>query len=357
MKIIHCADMHLDSAMEAYLDTEQASQRRRELLLSFGRLVDFAVEQDVKVILISGDLFDREPVLSSTVRYILGMIDNNPQIEFFYLHGNHDPSAFCDEKLPQNLHMFTNRWQTYYIDNVAVSGIEQATASADALYGNIPDVKNDKVTFHIAMLHGQLADTSGEWLLHRSQLKHKNIDYIALGHLHSYSKEKLDESTTACYCGCPVGRGFDECGEKGFIVLDTDDIYSGVSFYPLARRRFWEIKINITDLSSATEIENAIIEALREPSSDDFVRVELFGRYGEDCRKPIKLWQMRFADEFAYFEIRDNSKLELNPAQYITDASIKGEFVRLVSGADIPERERERILMLGISALDGELVD
>ena len=35
MKIIHCADLHLDSKMESNLDREAASMRRDELLDTF----------------------------------------------------------------------------------------------------------------------------------------------------------------------------------------------------------------------------------------------------------------------------------------------------------------------------------
>ena len=35
MKILHCADIHLDSAMTANLDKDKARERRSELLASF----------------------------------------------------------------------------------------------------------------------------------------------------------------------------------------------------------------------------------------------------------------------------------------------------------------------------------
>ena len=56
MKIIHCADLHLDSKMESNLDREAAGMRRDELLDTFERMVAYAAEQDVRVILIAGDL-------------------------------------------------------------------------------------------------------------------------------------------------------------------------------------------------------------------------------------------------------------------------------------------------------------
>ena len=62
MKIIHCADLHLDSKMESNLDREAAGMRRDELLDTFERMVAYAAEQNVRVILIAGDLFDKPNV-------------------------------------------------------------------------------------------------------------------------------------------------------------------------------------------------------------------------------------------------------------------------------------------------------
>ena len=39
MKIIHCADVHLDSRMLRHLSKEQAKERRNEILNTFGQMV------------------------------------------------------------------------------------------------------------------------------------------------------------------------------------------------------------------------------------------------------------------------------------------------------------------------------
>ena len=49
MKIIHCADLHLDSKMESNLDREAASMRRDELLDTFERMVTYAAENSTWV--------------------------------------------------------------------------------------------------------------------------------------------------------------------------------------------------------------------------------------------------------------------------------------------------------------------
>lgn len=43
-KIIHCADLHLDSPMETHMTEEQASTRNTEIIHSFLRLTEYAAK-------------------------------------------------------------------------------------------------------------------------------------------------------------------------------------------------------------------------------------------------------------------------------------------------------------------------
>lgn len=60
MKLIHCADLHLDSSMTTHLTKEKAKERKAELLASFNRMMEYADRENVSAVLIAGDLFDRK---------------------------------------------------------------------------------------------------------------------------------------------------------------------------------------------------------------------------------------------------------------------------------------------------------
>ena len=62
MKIIHCADIHLDSKMSANLTKEKARERKTELLTTFQNMVAYGAEQGVAAIIIAGDLFDTKRI-------------------------------------------------------------------------------------------------------------------------------------------------------------------------------------------------------------------------------------------------------------------------------------------------------
>ena len=60
MKIIHCADLHLDSKMTSNLSKEQAKERKMEILRTYSRMIEYAKNNDVKAIIIAGDYLTRE---------------------------------------------------------------------------------------------------------------------------------------------------------------------------------------------------------------------------------------------------------------------------------------------------------
>jgi DNA repair exonuclease SbcCD nuclease subunit len=226
MKLIHCADLHLDAKMSANLDKDSAKIRRGEILHTFERMVIYAAENMVETILIAGDMFDTKNISATTRNTVLHMITSHPQIHFYYLKGNHDNDNFLSglEEVPANLKMFGAEWTTYEEANgrVTISGLELSADNVGASYVSlVPDARK----FNIVMLHGQEADSESKdkaEIIPIKAFRNKGIDYMALGHIHAYKKEVLDARGIYCYPGCLEGRGFDECGEHGFVVLDID---------------------------------------------------------------------------------------------------------------------------------------
>ena len=188
MQIIHTADLHLDSRLETNLDPVKAKERKRELLLSFDNLINYAKNNNVEAILISGDLFDRPKISAKTREYILGIIEEAPMIQFLLIYGNHDFNMFQEHPmgLPSNLHIFKDKWETISFKNVDITGISGENISP-ALYDNLCLNRSKK---NIVMLHGDITNLNSIPL---SMLKERNIDYLALGHLHKYQKGKLDD--------------------------------------------------------------------------------------------------------------------------------------------------------------------
>ena len=58
------------------------------------------------------------------------------------------------------------------------------------------------------VLHGELRDKSAQGgVIGLTEAANKNIDYMALGHYHTYSEAQIDKRGVAVYSGTPEGRG------------------------------------------------------------------------------------------------------------------------------------------------------
>lgn len=353
MKILHCADIHLDSPMETHMTREQAATRNTEILKSFQRMTEYAAREKIKLVLIAGDFFDGERVTRRTVDGILDAVTSTPQIDYLYVSGNHDnwTNAFIDHEVPVNFKCFADKWDTFSYADVSVSSIEMTKANAETLYDQLPKQNNN---INIVMLHGQTSTVSGVDNVNLTLLKNKNIQYLALGHIHKYSWGQLDSDGIYCYPGCLEGRGFDECGKKGFVVLDTDARKIEPDFIPFSSRELHNIEIDITGCLNNTEIYNAMKKETRNIPKDDMVEFILTGTQDISTDISIK-YLYRLADsDFFFVKIKDNTKVAIDPKEYENDISLKGEFIRLVMASDLSEERKIQIIRTGIEALIGE---
>ena len=353
MKILHCADLHMDSPMETHMTREQAAKRNAEILMSFQRMTEYAENENVRVVLIAGDLFDGERVTRRTVEGVLDAVRRTPQIDYLYVSGNHDDqtNAFVDQEIPENFKRFTDKWNTIKYRDVAVSGIEITKNNASTLYEQLPAQKS---RVNIVMLHGQISSACEVDQVNLNLLKGKNINYLALGHIHTYSCEQLDCDGIYCYPGCLEGRGFDECGEKGFVVLDTDGRKIMPSFIPFSSRILHRVTVDITGAATNSAVHQAMKRASQNIDKKDMVEFILTGAADPSARIAKKYLYNLMEDDFFFVKIKDETKLILDPKDYENDISLKGEFIRLVMASDAGEADKIKIIRTGLEALAGE---
>lgn len=353
MKIIHCADLHIDSKMETNLTADKAKIRKTELLLTFENLVDFAKNNDVDVIIIAGDMFDSARVSSKSRDRIFNTINSHKNIDFIYLSGNHDEENIISQAQKiDNLKVFTNDWSTFNYGDIEISGVK---LNSNATTYDL--LQLDKEKFNIVVLHGQitkynLKDNSEK--IHLSKLKNKNIDYLALGHIHSFEIDKLDSRGVYCYSGCMEGRGFDECGEKGFVLLEIEDKKLNYQFIPFAKRTFIEFEVDISGKDDWFDIERDILDKLSVIENKNILKVILKGKYKLSLNKQIEHLESKLNDIYFFAKIKDNSTLEIDIKDFQKDLSLKGEFIREVLNSDLTDSEKEGIILTGLKALEGE---
>lgn len=360
MKIIHCADLHLDSKMSTNLTKEQAKERRTEILRTFSKMVEYAAEHEVKAIIIAGDLFDTRTISATARNLVRDSILQNPDIDFFYLKGNHDIDSFLSklDEIPANLRLFDEEWKTYSYGKVTITGIELCSENQPTLYNSLV-LEHDK--YNIVTLHGQLSDYRNSEQVDNislNDLRNKNIDYLALGHVHEFNQGTLGARGIYCYSGCLEGRGFDECGEKGFVLIDVDEntLDYKCKFISIASRELYTIDVDVTGAMTTQEAAARIEEALEENpvSARSLVKFVLCGQVDVESEINTDILQSMFSEYFYFEKVYNHTRIFVDYSDYEKDASLKGEFIRMVLKSELSEEQKSEVIRCGIQALSGE---
>lgn len=338
MKIIHCADIHLDSALSTHLTAHEAELRRNEILISFLDMISYAARSGVRAVIVAGDLFDTPAVTLKTQDALLNGIAQNPGIDFLVLSGNHDAGAL-PERLASypNLKLFPADGSSYRYGNVVITGLPDP-AVLDRLSFQPQDI--NLVVMHTALQDG-------------ARFGGKNIDYLALGHFHRHQTGRIDSRGIYCYSGCLEPRGFDECFETGFMLLSTKSREVKAEFVPFGRRRAWCRTIDIEGCSHTPAVCEAIAGELLRIPDKDLVKVELTGRLPAGKKPDLNYIRQYFQERYFAFCVEDRTQLLLAWEAHADALSLKGAFIRTVlASKETPERQRD-ILQCGLEALEG----
>ena len=403
VKLIHTADLHLDSAFCSRFTKEEAENRRQKQLMAWKELLSFAVEKKVQGILIAGDLFDSPVVSHGTMDFFLSTIAEHPEISFFYLRGNHDTENTFryQENLPKNLFLFSEKGKKYRLNDrlllagveygtkdisfgenegatqgagqAAEQGVEQETVhGAEALSKNETEseeeskfLKLKEEDCNILLLHGALYQGTpkgdslqGEEGIFLKNLEKLPLSYIALGHIHKGGEGKLNNGALWAYPGCLQGRGFDEEGERGFLYLKVEEEKKEIhkKFIPVKQGEFRILEIELLEdegtLAGLKKIEEGMEKA--GISKEDSLRIILKGKKGLEQERNLRYLQLQLQDSVFFLEIQDESELSWNREEAMKEKSLKGEFLRVLAAADnLSKEEQEEIIALGMGLLQG----
>ncbi|HCF53736.1 MAG TPA: DNA repair exonuclease, partial [Bacillus sp. (in: Bacteria)] len=228
VKFIHAADLHLDSpfkGMEMNVGQSVWERMKQSTFESFERIVDKAIQERVDFVLLAGDLYDAETRSLRAQVFVREQMKRLSQydIPVFIIHGNHDHlgGSWAAIEFSENVHVFTEPYveeKSFYKNGELLASIYGFSYLQQAVTDNMTAqyTKMSDAPFHIGMLHGSVegdAEHNRYAPFQIRELKEKQFDYWALGHIHK--REILSEEPYIIYPGNIQGRHRKETGEKG----------------------------------------------------------------------------------------------------------------------------------------------
>lgn len=312
MKILHFADLHL--GVESYGHTDPAtglSSRLIDFLSAFDRVVDYALENKVDLVLFCGDTYKtREPGQTQQREFAKRLSRLSAGgIPVFLLIGNHDlPNAvgratateIFDTLAVKNVYV-SNRPDVYQIPTASgvvqvvslpwprrsalLSKEEAKNLNFDQIKDRLQQALTTAIEVNAAKLDPALPAilAAHAWVtgarvgsekimtigqeptLLLSNVAKPAFDYVALGHIHRH--QVLSENPPVVYAGSLESLDFnDEDDEKGFYLVDiesnreTGQRKVTFDFHPIAGRRFVTVSVNIEaeDLDPTATVLKAI---------------------------------------------------------------------------------------------------
>jgi len=229
IRILHTSDIHIGRSFGA---SEKSEDYQGLIWKALDGMVAIAMERDAQLFLIAGDTLDSTPmgqaVLSRLAKALAPL--NARGIEVVMIPGTHDPlKPGCDYKSQ----VFSEQlgWVKLLTWQKPIIIFDDIATSVEAWFGD-PEQK-DKVVkpesarsaaakFKIGMAHGSLRTLpwieDKDLLIREELIEQSGLDYLALGHWHSYQDFKFGK-TIAAYPGVAepslpefVQRYFEQAG-------------------------------------------------------------------------------------------------------------------------------------------------
>ena len=342
MKIIHTADIHLDSPLSQVKDSVK---RRFELLKALANLSEYAENNDVSAIIVAGDLFDDKFTTAQTVESVADIIGKSSAC-WYVLQGNHgDSSPYLQLNARcRNLNLFGDDWTCYDIQNVTICGRELGGADKER-YAELR-LRTDR--YNIVTLHGDVDDDS-YGVIDGKALAKSGANYVALGHRHALQQFKFG-TVRACYSGVLEPRGFDETADTGFILIDTDK--DEIRFVSQAIRRVVTVTVDVSGIGGDIALQRAISDAVQGESPRNYLNVLFVGVLSSDVHLDM-VARDSLNDKFFALRLEDKTTSPYDWNALAEEVSLRGEFVKLALKIS-DESTRSDVLKFGMNMLNGE---
>lgn len=363
LKILHTADVHLGAR---FLGLGRKGQElRSRLLQAFDNTVNLAIREKVDLFLVAGDLFDSPDVSRTLLAQVAYRLQDLSAVGIptCISPGTHDPYG------PDSIY---NAPEFSGIVGLVVFDSEEMLPAAFeeldcVVYGNanMTPFRNrypleslrvdEQFRWRIGITHAsfEIPDLVDDtYVVTPAQVSASGLDYLALGHLHSYS-DRSSGDVTAFYPGSPEMVRMQKGDTGNALIVELADEEIWVRPCRTGSLAYEEVAVRAEEATSVKLI--SVLESRAD--TDKVLQVNVEGMRPPGYVDPHELVG-HLSEMFFLLRLTDRSwpaPSAIDPAEYPA-GSPAAEFLRLLSErlAGAPDSEREEVreaMMVGLSYL------
>ncbi|HXB83231.1 MAG TPA: metallophosphoesterase [Candidatus Acidoferrum sp.] len=356
MKFVLFSDLHLDSPFQ-WAGPSLGRKLRLGLRETLDRICRLAVDQGADALLCAGDLYEQESFTPDTAEYLRSSFEKLTPLRVFIAPGNHDwygPTALYREvPWSPNVRVFDEgRLTAAPLDGQVTlwGAAHRAPANTDDF---LQGFHVDGAAMNLALFHGsehRFLTEQDEGKVPHAAFREDEIPAAGLRHAFVGHYHQPRNSQWLTYAGSPQPLAFGKSSGSAVIVEVTDgkvhrkrvDV-SSVAFH--------DIRVDVSGATSMSEILQRAHDAVAQLRG--VARVTISGRLATGV--DLKLDDIRANPaQLDALVIRTKDLI----ADYDFDAlaeeqTVRGQFVRDVRNSELADDETQRVLVVGLRALDG----
>lgn len=251
MKLIHVSDLRLNSACEAF--GADAAARKQEMWNTFREICHACNSRQVGLLLLSGNIFDREPTFDEMdkVREILATLNNTAVV---WIAGFRDcireDYSYAYYPWPENVHIIKAAGKIHLPAlGCNVTGVSYNSVAMD------PDILSylkTENTEEVQLL--MLCGDEEHMGIRHEKIAAKGFDYVALGGKQNF---QIWENERCAYSGSPEPFDSAGIGNHGYMYVNVTKNGTSIEHVDIASRHFKSSIIFVNEKMTIADIRKS----------------------------------------------------------------------------------------------------
>lgn len=382
IKILHTADLHL-GAKVGWLG-KKAEQYRQDMLETFSRIVDKAIEKKIDIFLVAGDLFDSPSPSPLVIAFVKKEIDRLVQEKIFVviLPGNHDRyevgSVFERESIVKQPAGYVFHKEAVEIIPIESLNLEIYGSAVTKQFSNKSPLtpiietssKRPNNKFKVALVHGSVSFgniQTNNFPIEIEEIKNSGMNYIALGDWHN-ELNATQGNVVAWYPGSPEPIASDQEKSGKAIYIEIGETGTKVEPIQIGLKKIRNIHIEMQKIYKDIEnqedkninVFDKVLEISEKDANPNEIRyIVVEGRRKISNKINIQELIKQLESKFYYINIKDKTEIEITKEELemFPEELLVGRFIRTVmkdlkneTNAD-KKRILEEVIQEGVNRL------